>query len=209
MTGFAEGYVDVAQRVQKFKETYPEGSLQSARDPYVLEVKDKTYVVYAAAAYRSPDDPRPGIGYAWELVPGPTPYTKDSELQNAETSAWGRAIAALGFEVHNGIATKEEVKSAQARQSDPESGGDPAKTYAEKGDSLTDKQLKYARMLLNKFPADVHHAMLGDCKKAYGKDLPELSKREATEFIDKVKRYGENAVAAGPATTPDSDIPFL
>jgi hypothetical protein len=202
MTGFAEGYVDVAQRVQKFKETYPEGSLQSARDPYVLEVKDKTYVVYAAA-YRSPDDPRPGIGYAWELVPGPTPYTKDSELQNAETSAWGRAIAALGFEVHNGIATKEEVQSARARQA-----ANPAKEFAEKGDALTEKQLKYARMLLNKFPDDVHHAMLGDCKKAYGKDLPELSKREATEFIDKVKRYGENAEAAGPAKSPDDDIPF-
>jgi hypothetical protein len=42
-------------------------------------------------------------------IPGKTPYTKDSEVENAETSAWGRAIAALGFEVHNSIASAEEV----------------------------------------------------------------------------------------------------
>jgi hypothetical protein len=29
---------------------------------------------------------RPGIGMAWEPFPGRTPYTKASELMNAETS---------------------------------------------------------------------------------------------------------------------------
>jgi hypothetical protein len=67
-------------------------------------------VAYVAAAYRTPDDPRPGIGVAWELYPGTTPYTRDSELMNAETSAWGRAIVAVGIPTKK-IASADEVRN--------------------------------------------------------------------------------------------------
>lgn len=105
---FAKDYVDVAARIKEFKDTYPAGTLQSWRDPYIVEVAGKSFVVYAAAAFRTADDTRPGIGWAWEPVPGPTPYTRDSELMNAETSAWGRAIVALGFPTKH-IASEDEV----------------------------------------------------------------------------------------------------
>lgn len=113
-----EDYVDVAERVQQFFTKYPEGSLQplDPTEPYkLLEVNGHTVLVYAAAAYRDPHDPKPGIGMAWELVPGRTPYTAGSELMVAETSAWGRALAALGFATKK-IATKEEVKAAESRR---------------------------------------------------------------------------------------------
>ena len=65
-----------------------------------------------ALAYRAPDDPMPGIGTAWEPFPGRTPYTRDSELMNAETSAWGRAIVAtLAADTNKGIASREEVRN--------------------------------------------------------------------------------------------------
>ena len=76
-------------------------------------VAGTSWVVYTAAAYRTPDDPRPGIGTAWEPIPGPTPFTKDSEVQNAETAAWGRALIAIGASTKNGIASKEEVTNRQ------------------------------------------------------------------------------------------------
>src|SRR5918995_1562320 len=91
-------YVDVAERIRIFKERYPEGSLQSLEPPRLWQVGERMFIGYCAAAHPTPDDERPGIGWAWEPVPGPTPFTKDSELMNAETSAWGRAIVALGFE---------------------------------------------------------------------------------------------------------------
>lgn len=109
-----DDYVDVAARIASFKESFPEGSLQSE----IVKHTD-TEVVVKAYAYRTQDDPRPGIGHAREVVPGRTPFTKDSEVMVAETSAWGRAIAALGFEVRKGIATREEVQAAQARQEAP------------------------------------------------------------------------------------------
>jgi hypothetical protein len=73
-----------------------------------VELSD-SLVVMRGYAYRTPEDTRPGIGHSQMPIPGKTPYTKDSEVENAETSAWGRAIAALGFEVHNSIASAEEV----------------------------------------------------------------------------------------------------
>jgi len=114
-------YVDVAERIATFHETYPEGSLEPA-DPYepfrMVDAGDKTFCVYTAAAYRTPDDKRPGIGVAWEPVPGRTPYTRDSELMNAETSAWGRAIVALGIPTKR-IASANEVRNRQADREAP------------------------------------------------------------------------------------------
>jgi len=110
-----DDYVDVAERIRQFKERYPEGSLQSLIKPKRWYFGEQIYVVYCAAAYRTPDDPRPGIGWAWEPVPGPTPFTRDSELMNAETSAWGRAIVALGFETKK-IASANEVRNRNVEQ---------------------------------------------------------------------------------------------
>lgn len=111
--GFAEDYNTVAERIIEFRSKHPEGSLQpyDPAHPYRLETLDgKQCVVVVAAAYRTPDDTRPGIGMAYEPIPGPTQFTRGSELQNAETAAWGRAIvAALAADTKKGIATYEEV----------------------------------------------------------------------------------------------------
>lgn len=112
-------YIDVATRIVEFREKFPQGSLQPWKDPYVEKVempdgKIKSFMVYSAAAYRSPDDKLPGVGYAWEPIPGPTNFTRDSELQNAETAAWGRAmVAALAVDTKKGIASSEEVRNRQ------------------------------------------------------------------------------------------------
>jgi hypothetical protein len=109
-----DDYIDVATRIQIFYDKYPQGSLASEYD--IREVMDHTWIIVKAYAYRTPDDPKPGIGHAWEHVPGRTPYTLGSELMVGETSAWGRAIAALGIAVHKGIASAQEVRNAQQPQ---------------------------------------------------------------------------------------------
>ena len=110
-------YVDVAERIRMAKELYPEMSLQPANPlvPFTIEeIQGVTYVCYVAAFYRDPADATPGIGVAWEVVPGSTPYTRGSELMNAETSAWGRAILAVGLPSKK-VASREEVQQAKAR----------------------------------------------------------------------------------------------
>jgi len=108
---YALDYIDVATRLVEFRNQYPDGSLQQA-DVRFIDFGGASWVVFTAAAYRTPDDPRPGHGTAWEPVPGKTSFTRDSELQNAETSAWGRAIvAALAADTKKGIASAEEVRN--------------------------------------------------------------------------------------------------
>jgi hypothetical protein len=118
-----DDYIDVPTRMAEFREKYPEASLQPANLNKVFEIVEvagATFIVYVAAAYRSPDDPRPGIGTAWEPVPGRTPYTRNSELMNAETSAWGRAIiAALAADAKKGIASQQEVRNRRAERDAP------------------------------------------------------------------------------------------
>ena len=111
VSGFnIDHYIDVAERINQFYERYPDGRLCMGSQPSVQQIGDKWYVWYHARAHRFPDDPLPGDGWAAEPVPGPTPYTRDSELMNAETAAWGRAIVALGFGTKK-IASRQEVKA--------------------------------------------------------------------------------------------------
>jgi hypothetical protein len=112
-----DGYIDVPSRIKLFLARHPEGSLQMD-EPQFVEVEGKKWVIGRAHAYRTPDDQRPGIGTAWEIVPGTTPFTRGSEIQNLETSAWGRAmIASLAVESQR-IASKQEVKNRQVPKRD-------------------------------------------------------------------------------------------
>jgi hypothetical protein len=114
MAGKPEGYIDVAERIAEFRGKYPDGSLQQQSLEFVRDFANKDWVVYTAAAYRTPDDPRPGVGTAWEPVPGPTNFTRDSEVQNAETAAWGRALIATFAVDAKEIASKQEVVARTA-----------------------------------------------------------------------------------------------
>ena len=77
-----DDYIEVAERIQIFIEQYPTGSLQS--DWGMVERDGEQWLAVKAYAYRYPDDQRPGIGHAWEPVPGRTPFTKGSELMVGE-----------------------------------------------------------------------------------------------------------------------------
>jgi hypothetical protein len=100
--------VDVATRIAEFRVKHPGGTLRG--DFQMIQIGDQHLCAYRAEAWRIPDDPAPGVGHAWELVPGRTPFTRGSELQNAETSAWGRAIIAAGAaDAKKGIASRDEV----------------------------------------------------------------------------------------------------
>lgn len=125
---FALDYIDVATRIVEFRSKHPEGSLQQISLEF-REVNGSWWVIYTAAAYRTPDDQRPGHGTAWEPVPGKTNFTRDSELQNAETAAWGRAIvAALAADTKKGIASAEEVRNRREAEDQSEGQGRPMVT---------------------------------------------------------------------------------
>jgi hypothetical protein len=104
-------YVDVKERVRLFYERHPDGRLVTTDVRPSREPDDVPRIWVEAAAYRTPDDPLPGRGWSWLVLPGTTPYTRGSEIENAETSAWGRAIGALGIGIEKSIASADEVRT--------------------------------------------------------------------------------------------------
>lgn len=121
-------YVQVKDRIAKFYELFGGGRLVT--DRVELWQDDGTpRIVVKALAYRTIDDPHPGVGWSWMELPGRTPYTKGSELENAETSAWGRAIGSLGILIDASIATQNEIDNKAE-------GEAPAKTEITTGETL-------------------------------------------------------------------------
>lgn len=103
-------YTEVKYRIQEFYAKYPEGSLVTSK-VRILDKVDPPRVMVQALAFRNPTDELPGVGTSWMELPGKTPYTRGSEVENTETSAWGRAIASLGIAVDKGIATADEIRN--------------------------------------------------------------------------------------------------
>lgn len=187
---YLDGYVEVKDRIARFHETYPEGSLQSSWR--TTELAGETLIVAEARAYRHPNDARPGQGHASEPVPGKTPYTKDSELMNAETSAWGRALAALGFEVSKSIASREEVAAR-------EGNGKP--TVKEPAAPATAAQKGKVTNELNKRVAMAHHAPL---REAFNAE----TKGGASALIEALMTKDVDELLRDAGITPASTLPL-
>ena len=178
-------YNDVASRIVEFREKYPNGTLRplDKDKPYTLEIiNGNPCFVVVAAALRTPDDPEPGVGMAYEPIPGSTPYTRGSELQNAETAAWGRAmIAALAVDAKKGIASREEVEAQNYRAGNqqtqrPAAQGQAQQTppfdrdqYAGWYDAIDERKQSYTQLieLFNDAGSKaIHPQVLADIKTA-------------------------------------------
>ena len=103
-------YVEVNVRIMKFYEKYPEGRILTEIVKWENEV-----IVMKATTYRDENDIVASTGYAYEKE-GSSFINKTSALENCETSAVGRALAILGFEIKKSVASKEEVENAKLNQ---------------------------------------------------------------------------------------------
>lgn len=114
---FAADYVEVADRIRAWYEAYPNARIETE----IVSINDKLVVV-KAYAYRgeNPDEKPAGIGHSSMNIPGSTPYTRGSELENTETSAAGRALVMAGLPSKK-IASGDEIraKSGVAPKADP------------------------------------------------------------------------------------------
>ncbi len=107
-------YVDVPTRIKQLREKHPDAVLRPANpaEPFrIMTIGNREFIIYTAACYRSPDDPMPAIAVAAEPVVGSSSFTRNSEVMNAETSAWGRAIMACLAVDEPHIASREEVQN--------------------------------------------------------------------------------------------------
>jgi hypothetical protein len=105
-------YVDVRHRLELALLKFPDLRVVE-NEPQLIPIGERVYIQCEVAVYRDHDDVRPMRAYCWEVFPGRTPYTKDSEQMNGATSALGRALGYMGFGIKAGLASANEVRTAQ------------------------------------------------------------------------------------------------
>ena len=97
-----KNYVMVNERIKAFRENFKGYSLLSE----VVEMTDISCTIKATIL----NDKREPVatGFAREVV-GKTPINKFAFVENAETSAWGRALGNFGIGIDDAICTAEEL----------------------------------------------------------------------------------------------------
>ena len=123
-------YVEVPERIAAWYKAHPDGRI-------VCEITEFTdvRVTVKSSVYRTSDplEQPAGVGHSFLAIPGKTPYTKDSELENAETSAAGRALVMAGIPAKS-VASAQEVKN---KRSADEGSGQGRATRTQPGKSAS------------------------------------------------------------------------
>ena len=105
-----QNYETVSERTLKFYREYPKGRIETSLEDFSGN-HNATRWVMRAAVYRDSETATPpaGVGYAFE-IDGGKGANRSSALENCETSAIGRALAAAGFASDKQRATREEMR---------------------------------------------------------------------------------------------------
>ena len=161
MTDIGRGkeYAEVPQRVLAFRKLYPNGSLTSELVLY----ENGVFIVKATAT--DEDGRILGTGLAYEKE-GSSFINKTSALENAETSAWGRCLAACGLIGGDSICSAEEVQNAILNQ--------------EGNETISDKDAAKMKKLLQETDSDVT-AFLKMVNDKFGRGITsvdEMNRRE-------------------------------
>lgn len=152
-------YVDVRHRLELALLAHPDLRVVET-PPELIHVHDRVYIQCGVTVYRTHDDPTPGRAYCWEVWPGRTPYTKDSEQPNGATSALGRALGYMGFGIKAGLASANEVRTAQGN-SHPSTDPRPANLAAVRTPTKTEWADEKERAARNNDEPKVGRAILG------------------------------------------------
>lgn len=116
MSGFKlDGYMTVNERLAHALERWPDLRVTEGT-PKLMTVGDAQFVEVAVTVFRSIEDTLPTTAHAWERTPGLTPYTKNSEMMNASTSALGRALGMMGIGTTSSLSSADEVIARQYDQ---------------------------------------------------------------------------------------------
>jgi len=111
------GYETVDSRIHRFYDAHPTGRIITAPEQY-RDTPDGRLgqVIWRAEVFRTLDDLVPSAtGYAEETLKS-SGVNASSFVENAETSAIGRALANLGFSPKGHRPSLEEMQSAKAHQ---------------------------------------------------------------------------------------------
>lgn len=213
-------YVLVSDRVIYFNEKYPEGSITTE----LISQPDANTVVIKATI--KPNDKQIFTGYS-QATWGDGFVNKTSALENAETSAVGRALAFMGIGVLDSIASLDEINKAEIA---PQSSFRPKMAQYNQQDTKTPPSAPQQATAQSSKPPLMNAGNLATPKQIFtikqmylermGTPWQEkrLSKIEASEIIDELYKTpfkGKNTeqlvkdtFGEVPPPNDNDDIPF-
>jgi hypothetical protein len=102
-----ENYVQISDRITEFYQDHPDGTIRT----FIVH-RDGPEVTVEARVYCTREDARDGIytsGHAREVEGKGGGANKNAHVENAETSAIGRALAALGYPTKADLPRRTEL----------------------------------------------------------------------------------------------------
>lgn len=168
-------YAEVNQRIKAFRMVYPTGTINTE-----MVSNDNGVCIFRANV--SDGEKLIATGTAYEKE-NSTFINKTSYIENCETSAVGRALGMAGFGIDTSVASAEEVQNAIANQ-------EPKKKTTKKeeitpydfDEQMSDEQLKIITDLTPEYKEKL--------RNHYKKDPTTLTKKEAEETINSLKKRG-------------------
>jgi len=177
-----EDYIEVNVRIEKFWKEHPNGRIQTE----IIKWENDTVVVKATVWKNKEDEKPDATGHAYEKE-GQGYINKTSALENCETSAVGRALAILGYEIKKSIASKEEVENAKAIQNKIAALNKKRRTEIK---AIVGNDKKLVQLVID---------TLKKFGKKHGKkkkELEDLTKEEYAELKDILKKAKEGSKTA-------------
>jgi hypothetical protein len=123
-----DSYVTVAERIGQFYQAYPQGRITTQ---IIEHDADSGFILFRAEVFRGSDDAEASAtGHAFELR-GESYVNKTSYVENCETSAVGRALALLGFEVKRDRDSQRQSAGREQQSAPTKPGPRPTEQAAE------------------------------------------------------------------------------
>jgi len=201
-------YETVETRLAKFWAQYPNGQVFTAIHHY-----DDNKVVFRAEIYKDISDARPvATGYA-EEVRDLSPVNKTSHVENAETSAIGRALANFVFQSKTAPRPSREEMVKVARQETPKKAPAPAVDMLTKFREACTKHGLDPQKIATEANVDLNNIKDTDMPRL--RDTFNLLKQaptpteivEAENFIEQVKQAFPSAEQTSVPKIKDPDAP--
>lgn len=170
-------YAEVNQRIKAFRMVYPDGFIITE-----MVSNENGVCVFRATVgmyLESGECQTIGTGTAYEKE-GSTFINKTSYIENAETSAVGRALGMAGFGIDVSVASAEEVQNAIANQGKPNT----TKKEEQPGAKATPEQIK---ILSEKYTGENLNKLLAAQKVD---KIEDILAAEASGIIAQLKKRG-------------------
>lgn len=139
-------YAEVNERINAFRKLYPNGTISTE----IISIEGGVVIIKATVL--NEEGAVLGTGHAYECE-NSTFINKTSYIENAETSAVGRALGMVGIGIGTSVASYEEVANAIEQQKSKSAGQQKTKPTEEKTTKVISEEDRIARSLFLEFCA--------------------------------------------------------